>query len=277
MTAQESAVDTAVMAGGWTPYRPVTAADLHVFMEATEGMVGVTYIPHEVATQVVAGTNYRFRCQTRQLHATGAIVGTATVQIYQPLQGQPEITRIDAQAPADALMGGWSDFEAPTTQEIALFDSVMGNMVGVRYTPVNVSTQLVSGTNYRFQCTTSLPMAGGDIEGSAMVEIYQPLEGDPVLVSITTPDVMAGGWTSYREPSAEEVAMFSEVVPTALGFGYVPVKVSTQVVAGINYRFLAERNILLPAGFPAQPMTLIEIFQSLDGKPHLVGIYPSND
>ena len=55
--------------GGWTPYRPLTAEDRKVFNEAMKGFVGVTYTPNEVSTQVVAGTNYRFKCTSR--HMTG--------------------------------------------------------------------------------------------------------------------------------------------------------------------------------------------------------------
>lgn len=36
-----------------------------MFIAATRGMPWVQYTPKEVATQVVAGLNYRFRCDAR--------------------------------------------------------------------------------------------------------------------------------------------------------------------------------------------------------------------
>lgn len=289
MTVQEKEQNSEVMSGGWTPFHPVTPRAMEVFEKAMAGLEGVDYIACEVSSQVVAGTNYRFRCKTYQPYPGGVITGTATVEIYQPLDGEPQITRIyDVQADAVPNLGGWSAFQAPTQQQLNVFNTAMNGFVGVGYTPVKVSTQVVNGTNYRFLCKSILPMAGGNIEGTAIIEIHQPLKGEPMVVSITDADAalvaehidssnqMVGGWSPYREPTAEDMAVFSSVVPTTQGFGYVPVKVSTQVVAGINYRFLAERNILLPAGFPAQPLSMIEIFQSLDGKAQLISITPSN-
>ncbi|HEX3983930.1 MAG TPA: hypothetical protein VHX12_09580 [Acidisoma sp.] len=80
------------LAGGWTPWRDLSAEDLNVFHEAMQGFVGVKYTPEKVSTQVVAGTNYRFRCEAAPL--THPIIYTAVVQIYAPLDGKPYITHI---------------------------------------------------------------------------------------------------------------------------------------------------------------------------------------
>ncbi len=82
----------ATVVGGWTAYHPLTAEDRKVFDEAMEGFVGVTYTPNEVSTQVVAGTNYRYRCTASMPPAM--VVWQAIVQIYQPLDGKPYITDI---------------------------------------------------------------------------------------------------------------------------------------------------------------------------------------
>lgn len=50
--------------GGYTSYRPVTEKDLAVFEQYYTGEEVLT--PFEVATQVVAGINYRFRCHSLQ-------------------------------------------------------------------------------------------------------------------------------------------------------------------------------------------------------------------
>lgn len=78
--------------GGWTAYDPLTPKDKNVFREALTGFVGVTYNPNSVATQVVNGTNYRYKCDA-SVPPSDAI-WEAIVEIYQPLNGQPHITGI---------------------------------------------------------------------------------------------------------------------------------------------------------------------------------------
>ena len=79
--------------GGWTSYEALTAEDSKVFNEALKGFVGVTYTPNEVSTQVVAGTNYRFKC-TASIPPSD-VVWEAIVEIFQPLGNEkPHITGI---------------------------------------------------------------------------------------------------------------------------------------------------------------------------------------
>ena len=73
--------------GGWSPYHKLTAQDQQVFNEALKGFVGVKYTPETVSTQIVAGTNYRFRCVASMPPAM--VVWEAIVEIFQPLGGQP--------------------------------------------------------------------------------------------------------------------------------------------------------------------------------------------
>ncbi len=49
-------------------------------------------------------------------------------------------------------VGGWSEFHTLTKDEDILFKEVMGNIYGVSYKPIVVSTQVVSGMNYCFIC-----------------------------------------------------------------------------------------------------------------------------
>lgn len=78
--------------GGWTPYHALTPEDKAVFQEALAGFVGVHYTPNTVSTQVVAGTNYRFKCTASIPPAE--VVWEAIVEIFQPLKGKPYITGI---------------------------------------------------------------------------------------------------------------------------------------------------------------------------------------
>ena len=80
------------MVGGWTPYHPLTPQDQEVFKTALSGFVGVTYKPTSVATQVVAGENFRYKCMASIPPAD--VIWEAIVEIYQPLSGKPHITGI---------------------------------------------------------------------------------------------------------------------------------------------------------------------------------------
>jgi hypothetical protein len=78
--------------GAWTLYHNLTPADEAVFQEATQGFVGVNYSPNQVATQLVNGTNYRFKCTTSMPPAL--VVWESIVDIFQPIDGKPYITGI---------------------------------------------------------------------------------------------------------------------------------------------------------------------------------------
>jgi hypothetical protein len=58
----------------------------------------------------------------------------------------------------------------------------MNGFVGVKYQPQSVSTQVVNGTNYRYQCLASMPPS--EVVWNAVVEIYAPIDGQPHVVGI---------------------------------------------------------------------------------------------
>jgi hypothetical protein len=78
--------------GGWTAYGPITPADQKVFNEAIKSILGVKYTPQKVATQLVAGTNYRFKCIASM--PPTEVLWDAIVEIYAPLKGEPYVTGI---------------------------------------------------------------------------------------------------------------------------------------------------------------------------------------
>ena len=80
--------------GGWTPFNTdITVKEKEIFKTAFKGFVGVDYKPLAVATQVVAGTNYRFFCNSKGVYPHAANE-TAMVQVYEPLDGSAHITSI---------------------------------------------------------------------------------------------------------------------------------------------------------------------------------------
>lgn len=85
-TAQKSLV------GGWTAYHALTAEDQKVFDEAMRGFVGVKYSPEMVSTQIVNGTNYRFRCNASM--PPSDVIWEAIVEVYCPIEGVPHVVSI---------------------------------------------------------------------------------------------------------------------------------------------------------------------------------------
>lgn len=88
---------TTAMPGGWTTFSTnISAQASEVFVTATKGLLGVTYTPLAVATQVVAGTNYMFFCNAQVVYPN-APNEAVLMTIFSPLQGDPvikDITRL---------------------------------------------------------------------------------------------------------------------------------------------------------------------------------------
>ena len=79
-------------------------------------------------------------------------------------------------------VGGWSTYHKPSTAELAIFNQAMNSLIGVKYTPQLVCSQLVNGINYRFKCLASIPPA--EVVWEAVVEIYAPVSGTPHVTGI---------------------------------------------------------------------------------------------
>ncbi len=82
------------LVGAYSPYTcEISAQAKQAFSEAMKGILGVSYSPVAVSSQVVAGMNYNFFCNT--VSATRyPNQGSAIVSIYAPLKGEAHITHI---------------------------------------------------------------------------------------------------------------------------------------------------------------------------------------
>ncbi|WP_196889955.1 hypothetical protein [Aureivirga sp. CE67] len=176
----------------------------------------------------------------------------------------------------ELLVGGWSSFEPLTEEDKEIFNEVMKNYVGVDYVPFEVSKQIVNGTNYRFRCKAK-GVYPGATEELCIVEIYKPIKGEPRLVSIKNVDSyseqnteLLGGWSPYEPLTAESKFVFAEATERIEGVVYTPFKVSTQVVAGMNYRFRCEAQIVYPGAKPY--LVIMQVFKPLHGKAVITSI-----
>lgn len=81
-----------------------------------------------------------------------------------------------------------------------------------------------------------------------------------------------GGWTDWRFALDEAALQLFQVAVPHIGVDYHPLAVATQVVAGVNYCFLAQAKIAYP-GAPERAV-LIDVYDPLpgQGKAHMTGL-----
>ncbi len=135
--------------------------------------------------------------------------------------------------------GGWSTFRAVDEESKILFDKAMEKQVGVTYTPYCVSKQVVAGMNYRFFCSCTT-VTNPPKEENAFVDLYVTPNGSIKEKNIhnTHSKRLAGGWSEFKPIDEKAKEVFAATFGKVVGVTYTPFCVSTQVVAGMNYRFL---------------------------------------
>jgi len=85
--------------------------------------------------------------------------------------------------------GAWNYADMPACnlpeKAATAFSKAITGLVGVKYTPVlYVGSQLVSGTNYCIICKT-VTVTQEPIEGCVSMIIYEDLQGNVAITSIT--------------------------------------------------------------------------------------------
>ena len=82
------------------------------------------------------------------------------------------------------MVGAYTTFSCTINPEAkAIFEEALKGFTGVKYLPVAVATQVVSGTNYCFFCNAKGAYPGSIYE-AAMVYIFKPLDGAPHITEI---------------------------------------------------------------------------------------------
>lgn len=79
-----------MLMGGYTEQRELTEEEMELFRSVT-GDGDTTLTPLSVATQVVAGLNYRYYCRYEEKDGSGH----CWVVIYKPLQGEPQLSKLE--------------------------------------------------------------------------------------------------------------------------------------------------------------------------------------
>jgi len=109
-------------------------------------------------------------------------VGLRTEKFFSLRELIGEI-RIGIAFEEEPMAGGYSEDRAIAAEELAMFEEVMNDLVGVSYEPTLVATQVVAGMNYRFTATAT-PVIPEPYSYTAYVYIFKPLSGPALLLNI---------------------------------------------------------------------------------------------
>ena len=86
---------------------------------------------------------------------------------------------------SEVMVGAFTPFTTEISQnEKKIFEEATKGIVGVGYSPIAVSRQVVSGTNYDFFCNARAVYPDAPTF-AVMVRIYAPLQGEPHLQFIS--------------------------------------------------------------------------------------------
>lgn len=176
-----------VVDGGWgkAASPEVSEKVKALFEKASSGMDGAVYVPVAyLESQIVAGTNHLVLCTVAPGVPEDPKQIYAIVTLYEDLEGGAEITSVrnsDAEAYfPTCTTGGWTEAGSPTLTDEAktALAKACETLAGVEYTPVALlSTQLVSGMNYRILCEARATVPGAASE-YVILTVYADLQGN---------------------------------------------------------------------------------------------------
>lgn len=82
------------------------------------------------------------------------------------------------------MVGAYTPFRTEISKEESdVFKKATGQLVGVNYQPLAVSTQIVSGVNYKFFCNAT-PVYPNAITKPVMITVYVQADGSVHLLEI---------------------------------------------------------------------------------------------
>lgn len=166
-------------------------------------------------------------------------------------------------------------------------DRVVASGTGYRYAPV----LLTGGVALIGEEVTKVSDCCGGVEvhrytfqflktGQSQIQFvkYRPFDlSDVVYEDVLTFTVepgesngLLGGWSEFTDLAPEDENVFKQAIGSIRGVDYKALKVSKQVVNGMNYRFLCEGNPVVKDAniFPA----IVKIYQPVNGNAVITGI-----
>jgi hypothetical protein len=196
-----------------------------------------------------------------------------------PIDVEPKTAGADADANAEAELaaaanlkvGGWTSFAKPDDNARAVFKEAFSNLIGADYEPLLAATQVVNGLNYIFVANAK-PVASGAIAHPALVRVYRSPKGPAETVKITSlgSPHRSGSYTAFVPVKQEPQDILNAALKGFAGSGFAADYVSTQLVAGMNYRFAGTQTLITKGG--EKLPVLFTVYQPLSGAPVLTGV-----
>ena len=184
-----------------------------------------------------------------------------------------------------SVSGSWKRAADPTlTAKVRkTFDKAFDGLEGVAYTPTALlaSRTTTSGTQYRVLCKAvgCYPDAQEEyvvvtlrrswLGKAEIVDIGDAL----CLTNLDREEGAVGAWQEAETPvlTEEAKAAFQTATEGFVGVDYVPVALlSTQTVAGTNYRILCEATVVYPGA--EMHYAVVSVYQSLDGNANILSV-----
>ncbi len=186
----------------------------------------------------------------------------------------------------NCLRTGWQQADSPVVSDRLqkICEQAFAGLLGADYKPeVLLATRRTPGsTGYRILCRMQAVTPGAR-EQYVIVTLHKPLLGSAAVDTVTETQMdtdlgdasgmLAGGWTKPDTAAltAEQTAAFDAAMQGLTGVSYKPLALlSTQVVAGVNYRFLCEATAVYPGAEPYY--AVVTVYQALDGTAQILDI-----
>lgn len=190
-----------------------------------------------------------------------------------------------AAAEENCISGSWKRAADPTlTAKVRkTFEKAFEGLEGVAYTPTALlATRTTgSGTQYRVLCRAAVAYPGAQ-EEYVVVTLSRSWLGKAEIVEIgdalcrTDLDYELGAVGTWQQPETpaltdEAKAAFQKATEGLVGVDYVPVALlSTQTVAGTNYRILCEATVVYPGA--EMHYAVVDVYQALDGTASILSV-----
>lgn len=230
---------------------------------------------------------------------TVSVCMTAVMALSLLAGGAVQASALSAQAaktaePAAAvseencISGNWKRAADPALTDTVrkVFDKAFDGLEGVSYTPYALlaSRTTASGRQYRILCKATVVYPGAQEEyvvatvSKNWLGRAEILNVDDALCETDLVDdkEMTGGWQEAQSPAMtdEAKAAFEKATEGLLCVDYVPVALlSTQVVAGTNYRILCEATEVYPGA--ETHYAVMTVYEGLDGSANILSVTDS--
>lgn len=185
----------------------------------------------------------------------------------------------DKVSDADVIAGGWTKPDSPEiTDEVkSVLEKATSELDGADYAPVAyLGSQVVAGTNHLILCKVT-PVVPDAVPTYALVTVYEKLDGGAEVTEVLGSNANAesteepGSWMDTESPvvTDEAASALNSATKGLVGAVYSPVALlSTQVVAGVNYRYLCEVTPVTPDA--ETKYAIVVVYEGADGTTSVV-------